>query len=248
MHPVERNLAIARVTPASFASFRDMAIEILYIGNGCLGKHQFLSGCLGFQVGLLLEVDCLRFASLTLQDPPHLAPDASRSLATETCESTSIHPAPRPPWNRAKGMGPVTKTTAGFWRVPGLGTGRWSSHQRDSIESFGVQAIPDWQLQSQTGRGRPGGLERSKHPSIGGSTMEDVWVGTIIRCGGDASDGRAVRGPRVSVWKFRIIIPSAQWDEKGPQTQETAEQHSNKGPILSQINQTRTHEGAKGTS
>ena len=24
MHPVERNLAIARVTPASFASFRDM--------------------------------------------------------------------------------------------------------------------------------------------------------------------------------------------------------------------------------
>ena len=27
-----------------------MAIEILYIGNGCLGKHQFLSGCLGFQI------------------------------------------------------------------------------------------------------------------------------------------------------------------------------------------------------
>ena len=25
-----------------------MAIEILYIGNGCLGKHPFLSGCLGF--------------------------------------------------------------------------------------------------------------------------------------------------------------------------------------------------------
>ena len=27
----------------------NMAIEILYIGNGCLGKHPFLSGCLGFQ-------------------------------------------------------------------------------------------------------------------------------------------------------------------------------------------------------
>ena len=28
----------------------NMAIEILYIGNGCLGKHPFLSGCLGFEV------------------------------------------------------------------------------------------------------------------------------------------------------------------------------------------------------
>ena len=28
MHPVERNLAIARVTPASFASFRDKVSEI----------------------------------------------------------------------------------------------------------------------------------------------------------------------------------------------------------------------------
>ena len=31
----------------------NMAIEILYIGNGCLGKHPFLSGCLGFQVGII---------------------------------------------------------------------------------------------------------------------------------------------------------------------------------------------------
>ena len=32
-----------------------MAIEILYIGNGCLGKHQFLSGCLGFQVLVYIQ-------------------------------------------------------------------------------------------------------------------------------------------------------------------------------------------------
>ena len=35
----------------------NMAIEILYIANGCLGKHQFLSGCLGFQVGLQPHVE-----------------------------------------------------------------------------------------------------------------------------------------------------------------------------------------------
>ena len=29
----------------------NMAIEILYIGNGCLGKHPFVSGCLVSQVG-----------------------------------------------------------------------------------------------------------------------------------------------------------------------------------------------------
>ena len=32
-----------------------MAIEILYIGNGCLGKHPFLSVCLGFQVSTQLK-------------------------------------------------------------------------------------------------------------------------------------------------------------------------------------------------
>ena len=34
-----------------------MAIEILYIGNGCLGKHPFVSGCLVSQAGGFLGVD-----------------------------------------------------------------------------------------------------------------------------------------------------------------------------------------------
>ena len=33
----------------------NMAIEILYIGNGCLGKHPFLSGCLGFHVFIIFH-------------------------------------------------------------------------------------------------------------------------------------------------------------------------------------------------
>ena len=60
MYGISKFIDVYLETQTTRNGCSNMAIEILYIGNGCLGKHPFVSGCLVSQVYIYIHISLMR--------------------------------------------------------------------------------------------------------------------------------------------------------------------------------------------